>query len=295
MRLPQDHVHVFGLLDPHDPELDRSVHGLTGRSMDAVRDTGWHGSRQAYPSPDPRSYKGPTTPIMADEPLPPPDNATPHSAVAYDADVRRTIPYYDEVHEEVLSFIEALPQRPRTWLDTGCGTGTLVACALPRFPETRFVVADPSPAMLAVTRQRLLDSRVTVLPPCGTSDLPAGSFDVVTAIQCHHYLDPCERRAAVAACFDRLRPGGVFVTSENVRPLSRPGLDLGLRRWARFQERTGRSRSQVAAQLARFDREYHPITLEEHLQLYRETGFVAVEVLWYSYLQAAFYAVKGDA
>ncbi len=232
---------------------------------------------------------------MVDEPFPLPDNATPHPAIAYDAGVRRTIPYYDAIHEEVLSFIEALPERPRAWLDTGCGTGALVARALPRFPETRFVVADPSPAMLAVARQRLADPRVTVLPPCGTSDLPPGRFDVVTAVQCHHYLDRRGRCAAVAVCFDRLRPGGIFVTSENVRPLSRTGLDLGLRYWARFQERTGKNPSEVAAQLARFDREYLPITLEEHLLLYREAGFVAVEVLWYSYLQAAFYAVKGDA
>ncbi len=232
---------------------------------------------------------------MADELLPSPDNATPHQAIAYDAGVRRTIPYYDVIHGEVLSFIEILPNRPRTWLDTGCGTGALVAGALSRFPETEFVVADPSSAMLAVARQRLVDSRVTVLPPCGTSDLPPGCFDVVTAIQSHHYLDPNGRRAAVAVCFDRLRPGGVFVTSENVRPLSRTGLDLGLRYWARFQEQAGKSPSEVAAQLARFDCEYHPITLEEHLRLYREAGFVAVEVLWCSYLQAVFYAVKGDA
>ena len=232
---------------------------------------------------------------MADEPSSLPDNATPHPAVAYDAGVRQTIPYYDEIHGEVLSFIEALPESPRMWLDTGCGTGALVARALPRFPATRFVVADPSLAMLEVARERLSGSRVIVLAPCGTADLPTGCFDVVTAIQCHHYLDPSGRRNAVAACFDRLRPGGVFVTSENVRPLSRTGLRLGLRYWRRFQEHAGKSPSEVAAQLVRLDREYFPITLEEHLRLYREAGFVAVEVLWCSYLQAAFYAVKGDA
>lgn len=231
---------------------------------------------------------------MADAPLPLPDNATPHRAAAYDVDVRQTIPHYDLIHGTVLSLAEALPEPPRTWLDTGCGTGSLVARALSRFPATRFTVADPSPAMLAVARKRLDDPRVTVLAPCGTEDLPPGAFDVVTAVQCHHYHDRAGRRGAVAACYDRLRPGGVFITSENVRPLTSTGLELGIRRWARYQERAGRSSPEVAAQLARLDAEYFPITIEEHLLLLREAGFPVVELLWCSCLQAAFYAVKGD-
>ncbi len=223
------------------------------------------------------------------------DNASSHRAAAYDAEVCRTIPHYDAIHEAVLSLAEALPRAPRTWLDTGCGTGTLVARALPRFPGTRFTVADPSSAMLAIVRRRLSGERVTVLDPCGTRDLPAGSFDVITAIQCHHYLDRDGRRFAVTACVDRLRPGGVLVTSENIRPRSGIGLDLGLRRWARFQELAGRSPDEVAVHLSRFDREYFPITIDDHLRLYREAGFGSVEVLWCSCLQAAFYAVKGDA
>jgi tRNA (cmo5U34)-methyltransferase len=232
---------------------------------------------------------------MADEPRTPPENATPHTAVTYDHGVRRTIPYYDAIHGEVIALIEILAEPPRTWLDTGCGTGTLIERALPRFPGTRFTIADPSPAMLAVARARLPDRRVTVLAPCATTGLPPGTFDVITAIQCHHYLGPEERREAVDACFDRLRPGGVFITSENVRPRSEAGLDLGLRHWGRFQERAGRSPAEVAAQLARFDAEYFPIPVEEHLRLYTDAGFTGVELLWCSYLQAAFYAVKGSA
>ena len=226
-----------------------------------------------------------------------PDNTTSHPASRYDEEVRRTIPYYDAIHAEVIAFVESLPRPPRAWLDTGCGTGALVACALPRFPRTRFVVADPSPAMLAVARGRLDPGRVTLLAPCPTLDLPAGPrpFDLVTAIQCHHYLDREERRRSVEACRDLLAPGGVFITSENIRPLSEPGLVFGLRYWARFQERAGRSPDEVEAHLARFDAEFFPLTIEEHLALYREAGFVGVELLWCSYLQAVFYAVKGEA
>ena len=224
------------------------------------------------------------------------DNSTSHPASRYDVEVRRTIPYYDAIQDEFLALIESLPCPPRTWLDTGCGTGTLVARALQAFPTTHFVVADPSPAMLAQARTRLDPGRVTLLDPGPTGSLPRehAPFDLVTAIQCHHYLDDGGRRDAVAACFDLLKPGGLFITSENIRPFTERGLSIGKRYWARFQEQAGRTPPDVAAHLARFDREFFPLTITEHLDLLRGAGFVAVELFWASYLQAAFYAVKGE-
>jgi tRNA (cmo5U34)-methyltransferase len=224
------------------------------------------------------------------------DNLTYHPASRYDEEVGRTIPYYDAIHRECLAFVESLPRPPRTWLDTGCGTGTLVARAMPLFPQTEFVVADPSAAMLSRARERLSSSRVEIVPPCSTSALPLNParFDLVTAIQCHHYLDRAGRRAAISTCYDLLTPGGLFITSENIRPRSATGTGLGLRYWRRYQERAGRAPAEVAAHIARFDREYFPITIDEHLALYGEVGFQVVDLLWCSYLQAVFYAVKGD-
>lgn len=252
--------------------------GATGRH---IRSTG-------------RVYSGGSEGDMAGDTVHHPDNATPHDATTYDGDVRRTIPHYDAIHEAVLSLVESVPDPPCSWLDTGCGTGTLVTRALSRFPQTLFTVADPSPAMLDTARARLSRPGVTILPPCSTADLPPGRFDIVTAIQCHHYLDHAGRQSAVAACHDRLRPGGLYITSENVRPMSAAGLDLGLRYWGSYLQRTGRSRADVDAHLARLDSAFFPITIEEHIRLYRDAGFVGVEILWCSYLQAAFYAVRGE-
>jgi len=38
--------------------------------------------------------------------------------------------------------------------------------------------------------------------------------------------------------------------------------------------------------------EVFPITIEEHLKLLKECGFTSVNVLWQSYLQAGFWAIK---
>lgn len=225
------------------------------------------------------------------------DNFTPHLAAVYDAQVRNTIPYYDAIHEETINVIKARHVEPKTWLDTGCGTGTLVQKARAAFPNTQFVVADPSQQMLNIAKKKLAssgDSRVQFLEPLATQNLPQREekFDVVSAVQSHHYLLRGERIKATAICFDLLAPRGIYVTFENIRPLTTVGIAIGKENWKHFQLARGRDLATVEKHLRRFDAEYHPITIEEHLSLLRKTGFSTIEMLWYSYLQAGFYCIK---
>lgn len=227
--------------------------------------------------------------------MPKSDNRTPHSSADYDAQVRKTIPYYDLFHEETLSLIKAFRKEPKLWLDTGCGTGTLVAKALEAFAETEFLLADPSPEMLAEAEKKLSGSkRVRFLPAAATQDLPAlrEAPDVITAVQSHHYLSEADRKKATEVCFSLLNNGGVYVTFENIRPFTEAGIELGKRNWSSFQRAEGKDADGVEKHMARFDSEYFPITVEEHIRLLNECGFSVAEVLWYSRMQAGFYAIK---
>jgi tRNA (cmo5U34)-methyltransferase len=225
------------------------------------------------------------------------DNATPYSATVYDEQVRRTIPYYNVFHEETFNLIKALRLEPKLWLDTGCGTGTLAQKALPLFPNTEFILADPSPEMLKTAKGKLAGAggRVQFLEPSDTQNLPQKSLpnpQVITAIQSHHYVSPRERAKATAVCFSLLASGGVYVTFENIRPFTSRGVAAAKENWKRFQLSQGRAPVDVEEHLQRFDVDYHPITVEEHLLLLRKAGFSTVEMLWYSCMQAGFYGVK---
>ena len=83
-----------------------------------------------------------------------------------------------------------------------------------------------------------------------------------------------------------------MILTENVRPVSEEGLEIGLDRWAQFQKEQGKGDEAVKKHIARLGKEYFPITVEEHLELLRKTGFKIVEIFWYSVMQAGFYAIK---
>ena len=82
------------------------------------------------------------------------------------------------------------------------------------------------------------------------------------------------------------------INTENISPLSMEGIKIGKNNWKAFQEKNGKTAKEAEKHLERFGKEYFPINIEEHLKLYRETGFKAVELFWYSYMQAGFYCIK---
>ncbi len=226
------------------------------------------------------------------------DNSTPLKSHLYDAQIEDTLPYYSFFHRETINIIKSLPYEPGTWLDTGCGTGSLVKKASDVFSNTKFLLLDPSEAMLNRAEKKLSgipEDRLTILKPSPTQEFTKNleeKLDAITAIQCHHYLSPKERVKATDVCYDLLKDDGIYVTFENIKPFTNKGIELGKQYWRNFQLSQGKDSAEVEKHIARFEVEYFPITVDDHLSLLRETGFETVELLWYSYLQAGFYSIK---
>ena len=226
------------------------------------------------------------------------DNSTAHRAADYDHGVIETIPFYPQFHAETIDLVRTVRPDVTVWLDTGCGTGYLAEKALPVFPAARFILVDPSSGMLDRARTRLSgfpSSRLSFLVPLSSEELVgavAESPQVLSAIQSHHYGGEDVRRQATRACYELLTPGGVYVTFENFRPATSQGIEIALERWLRFQGTAGRSAEEVEEHRRRFDRNYFPIAVDEHLNLLRNSGFATAEVFWLSQMQAGFYAIK---
>jgi tRNA (cmo5U34)-methyltransferase len=223
------------------------------------------------------------------------DNSTPHAAATYEDEVRATIPFHATLLEQAIDVAFSAVPNPLRWLDTGCGPGRLVELARACDPETAFFLADPSQPMLDLARKRnhaLVADRFVLAPSDALPDL--APFDVITAVQSHHYYpDQDGRERALLRCRALLREGGALVVFENVRADTEIGHAMQRRRWAAFQRAHGHDEATVNAHLAREGTKFFPLRIAEHVELLRKAGFGTVELTWRSYGQAGLLAIAG--
>ncbi len=223
------------------------------------------------------------------------DNKSAHLSSKYDLEIGKTIPYYTTFHDETINFIRAYNQTPLNWMDTGCGTGTFASKIIDKFQLSELVLADPSAEMLEIAMSKLPNNQVIRFINSDTLslNLENNQFQVITAIQSHHYLQMADRERTTKRCFDLLKRGGVFITFENTRPLTDSCIGVINNYWSQFQTGQGRTLDQVQKHFDRFDTEYFPITVDQHINLYSRIGFKVVDIFWKSYMQAGFYCIKG--
>ena len=224
------------------------------------------------------------------------DNTTPHQSTEYDSNIIKTIPYYENFHIESIDLIKSYGGKQETWIDIGGGTGTLIQKARQSFKDTKFILCDTSESMIEIAKGKLgNDKNVDFISNCTSQDLDKfihEKVDIITAIQVNHYLNRNNRKKATQNAFNFLNDGGIYITFENIKPLSETGITTGLNRWGNYQLSHGREKEVVEDHKSRFDTEYFPITILEHLELLKNVGFNNSEVFWVSHMQAGFYAIK---
>ncbi len=221
------------------------------------------------------------------------DNSSAFNSSIYDSKVNAVLPYYTEYNKQILDLAEASGIKNSKWLDTGCGTGNLALRVTEKFADVKLVLCDPSAEMLEAAKAKLADSESVKFRNISSQKLDYDcEFDIVTAVQAHHYLSIDERRKALKKCYDALKDGGIFITFENIAMSSEQSESLAIARWKNYMLAHGRTEEQTKNHMKRRGTELFPITIEEHIKILKEIGFTSVDLLWGSYLQAGFFAIK---
>ena len=227
------------------------------------------------------------------------DNKTAFNVSQYDDNVRKVIPFYDEIYNQIFDVIRTYyaqhEEKTFSILDTGCGSGTFAVRAYEELKISEMVLCDPSEKMLSDAHNKLRD-KDCIYRCIGSENLDyTEKFDIIVAIQSHHYFNREMRERAVTNCFRALKSGGIFIYTENTAPFSEIGKNIILKRVEEFGINAGRNHEEVKAHSARYNVEYFPLNIAEHLGLLGKTGFETAEIFWHSYMQSGFYAVKPNS
>ncbi len=228
-------------------------------------------------------------------------SAEPHSvkrhlrvdAAAYDVQIRRFIPYYDEMIATGVEVLAALAPADGHILDLGGGTGALSSAVLDGLSGVRVTVLDVDADMLAEARLRLAryGDRVCFQQASFLDPLPAADA-VVASLALHHVHELEVKTELYRAIHDALPAGGVMV---NLDAAVTEGERLNGLVFDRMSDRMrdhGISDTEARGHFASWAAEDRYFPLDAELRALRDAGFDEVECFWRRGLSAVTCALR---
>jgi tRNA (cmo5U34)-methyltransferase len=202
-------------------------------------------------------------------------------AHGYDVQIRRFIPYYDDMLATGVELLGALTPPSGHVLDLGGGTGALSAAVLDGLPGVRVTVLDVDRDMLSEACRRLSGhgERVTFKEGSFLDPLPHADA-VVASLALHHVHDLKTKTELYHAIHEALSPGGVFLNLDAAVTEDMRLNALVFDRWAHRMSAHGITDSQARGHFAAWSDEDRYFPLEVELGALREAGFGEVECFW---------------
>ena len=204
------------------------------------------------------------------------------TASEYDVAIRRFVPGYDEMLDEVIGALrEHLPIGPSRVIDLGAGTGALSERILTALPDVQMILLDADPEMLAKAEARLYDKRQRV-------ELMHGSFGkeftrihaAVASLSLHHVHDRNDKCGVYRNILGSLQDGGILVNADAMVPDATPLATPLRRRWAAHLVANGDTEAQAFERFAQWATEDRYYGIDQEIEMMREAGFAEIDVRW---------------
>jgi tRNA (cmo5U34)-methyltransferase len=219
-----------------------------------------------------------------------------HSAVFIDYG-RAFTPERERQQEIICELIAGLGPAQEV-VELCCGSGDLARLLLEHLPEIHLKALDGSPRMLAETGETCaayadrLHLQPFDLAATDWRDLRPAPDAICSSLAVHH-LDGSQKQRLFRNLLAALRPGGLFVLADLIRPASDAGWRIAGEDWdravaARSQMLYGDQRARRKFDELRWNYFHwpvdngidHPSTVAEHVQWLAAAGFEAVDLHW---------------
>jgi len=213
------------------------------------------------------------------------DFNSPKVVDGYDEHIRKLIPGYEVIHQQVDAILQSVLKPNSHILIVGCGTGYELEYLLKRHPNWKFTAVDPSLTMLQKAQEQVellgKSSQVTFVHG-ETSALPLENcFDAALSILVAHFIADDIKPAFFKGIYDRLKENAVLLTYDLMTCINPQQLQA-LRYLCLAQ---GLTEEQCQKMLERMAQDFFSLTTEGYIKLLQKSGFESVQ----SYAQVLTY------
>lgn len=241
------------------------------------------------------------------------------------------LPDREERYRVMLDAVEALVGDAPRVLDLACGTGSISARLLRRFPGATATGVDLDPALLTIARNsfaaefpteveqgRIAFVSVDLRDPRWTERLPHASYDAVLTATALHWLPTEPLRKLYDQLAGVVRPGGVFANADHMPDPATPRINAahqaltehrqerqraeGVLDWAGWWQRAAESPELSEVVAERFALIGNPVEGDHsdgeaqpaawHVEALRAAGFAEARPAWSSLTDALVVALR---
>ena len=213
----------------------------------------------------------------------------------YDVEIRRFIPYYDDMIATGVELLGALAPADAHVLDLGGGTGALSSAVLEALPGARVTLLDVDPEMLGAARRRLarFNGRVAFHEGSFLDAVPDADA-VVSSLALHHVHDLRVKSMLYRAIHDALAPGGPLLNLDAAVTEDRRLNHLVFDRMAARMGVHGITEAEARSHFAAWADEDRYFPLDAEMRALREAGFDEVECFWRRGLSSITCGLRGE-
>ncbi|MFP4609648.1 MAG: methyltransferase domain-containing protein [Thiohalophilus sp.] len=214
---------------------------------------------------------------------------------AFDAHVRKSVPFYDELQRMVIELSEYFVRDQSVIYDLGSSTGTTLAQlseAHSAKENAQFMGFDLSESMIQEAR-KLVDRPNVRFFHKNILDVdfaPPANF--IISLYTLQFLTLAERRELLTRINHGLVEGGGLLIVEKTRAETSFFEDIWMELYWDFKRRQDLTPEQILEKANSLRGVLNPLTTEENLDLLYQTGFSRIEIFFKWYSWTGFLAVK---
>jgi tRNA (cmo5U34)-methyltransferase len=208
----------------------------------------------------------------------------------YDDHIDRSIPFYAEMHKEMLQFVKPGARV----LDLGCGTGNTALYILEGSPGSKLYAVDLFEEMLARARQKCsqYSDRVQFVQGDFRTVNLDSEYDCCVAVLSLHHLIPSEKSDLFRNVSSVLTSGGQFLIIDWTKFASATVQQCAMRSAEEHVSHNAGNAEVAREWIEHWRTKNRPDTLEEMIQALYDAGFSQVECVIRHFGLAFIWAMK---